>query len=312
MRRWLLLSVALVLCASSARAVELVLPSGAQLTVERATSLDSFDAPTGAFSEGAVPVQKLEGSVTRRAWRIGAGGLTPLQVVAPLRDQIEALGFDVVFECTSRSCGGFDFRFAVEVLPGPNMYVNIGAYRYLTAFRGPGDNPDEALTVLASVTGASAYVQVIHTVTGTAGRPPAVVQPTVPAAVPDQVPEGQPGLLEKGFLVLRDLDFDTGTTALGPGPFGSLEQLAALLRSRPELRIALVGHTDTVGGLAPNVTLSRQRARAVRARLIEQYQIDPGRLEAEGMGYLAPIASNQTPEGRDRNRRVEAILLNTE
>ncbi|MEM9637507.1 MAG: OmpA family protein, partial [Pseudomonadota bacterium] len=137
---------------------------------------------------------------------------------------------------------------------------------------------------------------------------PAPTPPDRPAEPSDP----ETGLLQRGFVVLRDLDFDTGTTALGPGPFTSLDRLAELLQARPELRIALVGHTDTVGGLAPNVTLSRERAQAVRTRLIDQYRIDPDRLEAEGMGYLAPVASNQTPEGRDQNRRVEAILLNTE
>lgn len=309
---WPSLSVALVVCATTVSGADLAWPPDAQMTVERATNLDSFDAPTDVFSAGSVPMQALEGSVTRQAWRLTTEGLTPLQIVVPLREQIEALGFDIAFECSSASCGGFDFRFAVEVLPGPNMYVNIGAYRYLTAFKGPRDDPDEAFTVLASVTAASAYVQVIHVVTGTAGRPPVVVQAPARPVASVGAADPERGLLETGFVVLTDLDFDTGTTALGPGPFTSLEQLVAQLRARPELRIALVGHTDTVGGLDPNIVLSRQRARAVRARLIEQYQIDPDRLEAEGMGYLAPLASNQTPEGRERNRRVEAIVLNVE
>lgn len=303
-------------CADGASAADLTLPSDAQLTVERATDLDSFEAPVAGFLDGTVPSQTLEGAVTRRAWRIGTGGLTPLQVMAPLRDQIEALGYDIVFECSNIACGGFDFRFGIEVLPGPNMYVNIGSYRYLTAFKGPRSDPGEALTVLTSVTAASAYVQTIHTSTEVVARPPAPAETPSPALTPPDRPteasDPETGLLQRGFVVLRDLDFDTGTTALGPGPFASLERLAELLQAQSALRIALVGHTDTVGGLAPNIALSRARARAVRTRLIDQYGIDPDRLEAEGMGYLAPIASNQTAEGRDQNRRVEAILLNTE
>ncbi|WP_300059115.1 OmpA family protein [uncultured Roseobacter sp.] len=299
------------LSVSSGWAADLTLPPGAQMTVERATELDSFEAPIGAFADGAVPSRSMEGAVTRRAWRIGTGGLTPLQVMAPVREQIEALGYDIVFECSNRACGGFDFRFAVEVLPGPNMYVNIGSFRYLTAFKGKENDPEEALTVLTSATAASAYVQVIHTATGDAVRPPVAVAPVTPP-VAEAASNAPPDLLRDGFVVLDDLDFDTGTTALGPGPFGSLTRLAELMTARPELRVALVGHTDTVGGLAPNITLSRERAQAVRARLVDQYQIDPDRLDAEGMGYLAPVATNLTPEGREKNRRVEAILLNVE
>ena len=75
------------------------------------------------------------------------------------------------------------------------------------------------------------------------------------------------------------------------------------------MRIALVGHTDTVGGLEANINVSRARARSVRQRLIESYGIAEERLDAEGMGYLAPVASNLTAEGRDQNRRVEVVLL---
>ncbi|MCV3271633.1 OmpA family protein [Roseobacter sinensis] len=310
-RARLLCTLAALVGAGAVPAAELTLPSAARMTVERATELDSFDAPLGPFSDGQVPARTLEGAVTRRAWRIDTGNLTSLQVMAPLREQIEALGYDIVFECTSSACGGFDFRFAIEVLPGPNMYVNIGSYRYLTAFKGPDDDPDETLTVLTSATAASAYVQVIHTATDAATPP---VTSAAPVARPDlQPPEPEaPDLLRDGFVVLSDLDFDTGTTALGPGPFASLQELADLMEARPELRIALVGHTDTVGGLEPNIDLSRARAQAVRGRLVAQYQIDPARLDAEGMGYLAPVASNLTAEGRERNRRVEAIVLNTE
>ncbi|MEP2640148.1 OmpA family protein [Roseobacter sp.] len=293
--------------AGGAWALDLALPSGGQMTVERATKLDSFDAPVGGFVDGAVPGLTLEGAVTRRAWRLGARGLTPLQVMAPLRDQIEALGYRVAFECGEASCGGFDFRFAVEVLPGPNMYVNIGAYRYLTAFKGPQDAPTEAVTVLASTTTASAYVQVIHA--GTSVRPPVVV---APATQPAPSGNTQADPLVDGYLALYDLDFATGTTTLGPGPFATLARLAALLTDRPDLRIALVGHTDTVGGLAPNIGVSRARAQAVKSRLVDEYGINATRLDAEGVGYLAPLTTNATPDGRDRNRRVEAVVLGTQ
>lgn len=291
-----------------APADDLIMLPSAQMTVERATPLDSFAAPQAVFSDGKVPAVTLEGAVSRRAWRIDQGGLSPLEVMAPLRSQLPALGYDIIFECSSADCGGFDFRFAVEVLPGPNMYVNIGSYRYLTALKGDS----EALTILASTTSASAYVQIIHVGPAEAATaPPQRPVARAPVAQPE-VEETQPDLLTNGFQVLSDLEFDTGSTRLGPGAFASLDALADVLRADPDLRVALVGHTDTVGGLAPNIALSRARAEAVRARLVEDHGIAADRLDAEGMGYLAPVASNRTPEGREQNRRVEVILLNTE
>ncbi|MFK7881009.1 OmpA family protein [Roseobacter sp.] len=298
-------------------AADLALPVSARMTVERATDLDSFNAPVAAYASGAVPTQTLEGSVTRTAWRLDNGGQTPLQLMAPLRSQIEALGYAVVFECESKSCGGFDFRFLIEVLPGPNMYVNIASFRYLTAFKGPRDDPTEAITVLVSSTAASAYVQIINATTNRSlAAIPDVNENTSPliTATPGNDRPGPEAntLLEQGFVILRDLEFASGTSRLGPGPFPSLAQLSDLLAGRGDLRVALVGHTDTVGNLEGNIALSRERARAVRRRLIEEYGIDAARLDAEGMGYLAPVASNLTPEGRSQNRRVEAILLNVE
>jgi OOP family OmpA-OmpF porin len=134
--------------------------------------------------------------------------------------------------------------------------------------------------------------------------------PQVPA-----LPQGatkMASLIERGFVILADLDFATGTSQLSEGRYGSLQDLADVLLARTDLRVALVGHTDAVGGFAANLALSRARAEAVRSRLIEEYGIEASRLDAEGIAYLGPIASNLTEEGRQRNRRVEAVLLNTE
>ena len=97
--------------------------------------------------------------------------------------------------------------------------------------------------------------------------------------------------------------------ALGKGPFASVQSLADFLLAHPDISVAVVGHTDSVGSQDINIALSRQRAAAVRQRLIDAYDVDPAQVQAEGMGYLAPVASNLTAEGRELNRRVEAVLL---
>jgi outer membrane protein OmpA-like peptidoglycan-associated protein len=85
-----------------------------------------------------------------------------------------------------------------------------------------------------------------------------------------------------------------------------------LLSERPKLKLAIVGHTDTSGGLEANIAVSQERAQSVRLRLIEQHAVDPARVDAQGMGYLAPRASNRTEAGRTVNRRVEVIIVNEE
>jgi outer membrane protein OmpA-like peptidoglycan-associated protein len=295
--------------ATQAGAIELSLPQIARLTVERNTSPDSYAAPISTFQDGTLDTVTVEGSVARQAWRLEAAGLTPLQVLRPLRSQLEAAGYDVVLECSAAACGGFDFRFATETLPGPNMYVNIRSYQFVTAVQGPLSAPTSVVTVLASTASSSAYVQIIQAISeGEADVPVADATGPVIAAGGNGLVDA---LLGQGHAVLSGLDFKSGTATLGAAGDAALGQLAACLKDQPTARVALVGHTDSVGGLDANIALSRSRAVAVRDRLIQNFDVPAAQMDAEGMGYLAPVASNLTPEGREANRRVEVVLLTT-
>jgi OOP family OmpA-OmpF porin len=287
---------------------ELVLPGGARQLSDRDSKLDSYELPIGAFSQGAIPTRRFEGRIERQTWRIDSGASTTLQVLAPLREQALADGYEMAFQCQDRDCGGFDFRFGIEVVSAPDMHVDIRNYRFFAATRGDSD----ALTLLVSRSRNGIYLQIVR------------VAPPDQAALnverqPDDPQRGMIGdlselaerLVAQGHVILSDLDFSTGETTLGPGPFSSLEQLAQYLRSTPDQRIALVGHTDSVGTLESNVSLSRARAQSVMDRLVSGYGLEASRIEAEGMGYLAPVASNLTEQGRTTNRRVEAILLSS-
>ncbi len=294
------LSLLTVILASPLVAQELTLPQSAQQISQRVSPLDSYDLPTGPFADGAVSARTVEGQVERVTWRLQAGSSTTLQLLAPLRGQIEAQGYDILFECEARICGGFDFRFGTEVVPTPDMYVAIQDYRFLSAQKG-----SEVLSLLVSRNPPDGYVQMIR-VTPVDARAPAPV-------VIDQSVDGAGGLLaefqQTGHVILDDLHFRTGEVALGEGPFASLALLAGFLADKPDTRLALVGHTDDTGALQANIAVSKRRAEAVRTRLIEAHGVAADRIEAQGVGYLAPITSNATAEGRDVNRRVEAVLL---
>ncbi len=292
---------------SQAGALELALPQAARLTVERNTGPDSYSAPINPFESGTLETVTIEGDVARSAWRLEAAGLTPLQVLRPLRSQLVAEGYEVVLDCTAAVCGGFDFRFATETLPGPNMYVNIRAYQFVTAVQGPLSAPTSVVTVLASTAPTSAYVQIIQVGSSGQSETPFPDDQTPLLAVDGN--DLADALVNQGHAVLSGLDFGSGTATLGSAGDAALERLAAFLKNQPTVRIALVGHTDSVGGLEPNIALSRSRAAAVRDRLTQNYNIPPTQIEAQGMGYLSPVASNLTAQGREANRRVEVILL---
>lgn len=240
----------------------------------------------------------------RQVWEIPGSALTPAQIIAPVRDALLRDGYESVLDCAALACGGFDFRFNTDVLPAPNMFVNLRRFQFVTLLKGPKEAPEAIVTLLVSALRDTTYLQI--TDVRSVGQPVNAEPVVTPLATGDPT-----GLLQQGFMVLDGLEFESGATRLGEGPFSVLERLAGVLDANPELRIALVGHTDSVGSLDSNIGISRARAQAVRQRLIEAHGIDGARMEAEGMGYLAPRDSNLTEAGRDRNRRVEAIVLST-
>jgi len=110
-----------------------------------------------------------------------------------------------------------------------------------------------------------------------------------------------------GRVAVYGVQFDTGSTSILPGSEETLAAIAEMMTEVPDLKVAVVGHTDNVGGYDNNLDLSKQRADAVVADLVNTYGIDNARLFAAGASFLAPIASNETEEGRALNRRVELV-----
>jgi outer membrane protein OmpA-like peptidoglycan-associated protein len=275
----------------------------------------SYELPTGPFAGGTLPTRTVEGAVVQRAWQLDAPDRTTLAVLDPLRQQVIAAGFEVLLDCAARACGGFDFRYATEVLPEPDMHVDLGDFRFLSALRG-----DEAISILVSRSALLAYVQITQVSAapqdGAGPSEPAlpVIGPKTGAVLdPPAQPDGEIGaaLEQAGSIVLADLDFASGAATLTEGDYPSLAALAGWLAANPEATIALVGHTDASGSLAANIAISERRAEAVAKVLIDSYGVARDRITAKGVGFLAPRASNRTDEGRQKNRRVEAVVTST-
>jgi OOP family OmpA-OmpF porin len=138
----------------------------------------------------------------------------------------------------------------------------------------------------------------------------------------DQCPDvpGDPtlqGCPKKTLVVVREdrieirqqVHFATGKTKILKDSFELLSQVASVMRSNPQMKVRIEGHTDNVGSEMNNMKLSDGRAKAVREHLLSKEGIDGERLEAVGYGPSKPIASNSTAKGRALNRRVEFNIV---
>jgi outer membrane protein OmpA-like peptidoglycan-associated protein len=113
----------------------------------------------------------------------------------------------------------------------------------------------------------------------------------------------------RGIVIsLSDILFDVNRATLKPGAEANVRRIAAILQQYPDRQIAVEGHTDATGSDAYNQTLSEDRAASVRASLVAG-GVPAGQITSVGFGKTQPVATNDTPAGRQQNRRVEIIVL---
>jgi len=130
---------------------------------------------------------------------------------------------------------------------------------------------------------------------------------TPPGAIVDETgcSEIQEGIQE-GLLVLHNVYFDFNEDTLRPESVPVLYEVGLALLQRPGIRFEIQGHTDAIGTTEYNLELSDRRANTVLQHLLESFpELDPSLYSARGMGESRPMATNETPEGRQENRRVE-------
>lgn len=110
-----------------------------------------------------------------------------------------------------------------------------------------------------------------------------------------------------GHVAVYGIYFETGKADINTRSAEAILQISILLKNNPTLKVYVVGHTDNVGSLESNLKLSKERADAVVNSLVANYGISADRLKAHGVASLAPVASNDTEEGKAMNRRVELV-----
>jgi OmpA-OmpF porin, OOP family len=116
-------------------------------------------------------------------------------------------------------------------------------------------------------------------------------------------------IAKSGRVALYGIYFDFNKTDIKPESTPTLDEIAKYLKTNQSVKLLVVGHTDNVGGFESNRDLSQRRAKAVVDVLLSKYAIAASRLFPFGVSFAAPVASNETEDGRAKNRRVELVRL---
>lgn len=122
-------------------------------------------------------------------------------------------------------------------------------------------------------------------------------------------PDTRSKLLTEGKLVTYGIYFDVNKDIVKPESYGTLKDIATVLTENPDVKVLIVGHTDSDGNDVANLELSKKRSAAVKNELVKTFGLDASRFDTSGMGEDNPVAPNDTPSNKALNRRVEFIKM---
>lgn len=257
-----------------------------------AWSFDAYPMIIGFdFEARAAITREIQGRVTRLYYE-SPDGRSELEIFTNYRDALDAAGFEEIWACagdgdctTGSSRNAFNQANGMRAYNGPNSRYAAGTLTY-----------EGRIAYIALVTGRhGTSIDIIETDEMDRGMVAVSLEGLVS------------GLDAEGHVRVDGLLFAHDSASLLPESAAALDILRTLLTDRPDLSLYVVGHTDMSGSLDYNLDLSRRRATAVVEALVRDYGIAAGRLEAHGVGPLAPDASNAAIDGQARNRRVEIV-----
>jgi outer membrane protein OmpA-like peptidoglycan-associated protein len=289
---------------------------GACLLASRRTAFDRFQLALGKPVKRddvwtTEPVQIVEGEITRLMYS-APEGRSALEVLRNYQLGLPERGFEILFQCSGSECGGND-QLLNNVVFERSKRRSLGGDTIYYAFQGS----DQQHFLAARKSDGSAYISLY---VGTSnfkssatsqlmGRAIILADVIVPAAMEVKLIDAAQmarTIGATGRVALDNVYFEFGSAVLTPESTPALDEMAKLLRNDPALAVYIVGHTDNVGAYETNLTLSRARAEAVMAALVSR-GIAANRMIAAGVASLAPLASNRSEDGRDKNRRVELV-----
>ena len=268
----------------------------------------------------------LEGAYTRLVYLL-PDQRSPLEVLRNYQDEIVSKNGKVLFECKGEECGGNSSQSSSAIIVGGNMSLSMYLYpeeRITDPFFSNGHCAMYSLIndqryLVAELPESNAHISVLtYTLKNDIAckafndRTIAVVD-IIEAKAREQkmvavkAEEMAANISNKGSIALYGIYFEFNKADVKPESDATLEQIATLLKNDTALKLLVVGHTDNAGSFDFNMDLSQQRAKAVVKALVDKYGINKDRLMPVGVSFASPVTSNETEEGRAKNRRVELV-----
>lgn len=314
--------------------------TGAKLLTYTAADYDSLTLPLDALKpvqgqrdsrNNAVqqPTKKLDLEGRRQHYvYLLPEGTAPLAVIRNYQNAAKAKGGKTLYECLGAQCGGG--QRSISWGGGGTQSIGMLLWpqdRILDKGNSPagcamrGGVAEQRFTAL-EIPGSNAHVGVLaYTTEGTGeckafnGRTYVMVDSVETKAMAQTMdtPDAEEmvaSITTSGRIALYGIHFDSGKAEVKAESKATMDEIGKLLAANKSLKLLVVGHTDNVGGFAPNVELSKKRAEAVVAQLVSQYKVAPARLQAFGVSFASPMASNVDEGGRAKNRRVELVASN--
>lgn len=268
-----------------------------------------------ADEKGKPVLRKIEGRVSNRLYW-GPKARSPLEVFRNYRHALESAGFQTMYACETRQCESNDVQRMIDDLPRTAAWKNRDAhvdstfnsgnqpgFHYISARKvGPAGPTYVMVALVGGSTDAPVFGRVRQFVS--------IVEPakTELGKVKVDAKAIEGGLKRDGKIALYGVTFDTNKAELRKESDVQLAEMANVLKAMPSLKVFIVGHTDNQGDLQANTVLSQKRAESVVAALHSRHGVAPARLIGRGVANLAPVASNDTEQGRAQNRRVEMVV----
>jgi outer membrane protein OmpA-like peptidoglycan-associated protein len=267
--------------------------AGSTIDSRKVEEFGAYKFVKGRDEKGAFVSEELQGKITRIVYR-NPGDRSTLEIFNNYEKALTGKGMGTMWSCALDECGPAFARSAWDRYNG--LFAAADGDPHYLAGRIAGGKTIAYVAVM--VGRARTQVDIIEIAAMQEGQ--VAVDATGLGA----------GLDRDGRVSVYGIYFDTGQSAIKPESKPTLDEIAALLKARPALKLYVVGHTDMTGALAPNRALSEARALAVVTALVRKYGIAAARLEGHGVGPLAPVAPNAEEAGRAKNRRVELVARN--